>query len=235
VAADPARCGVAKVIGYSKLRSKYGSHEERRRLCASYDLFLSDDRILPLLPKLLGKAFFKKKKQPVPVDISAAGADWGAAVRKATAGAYFFLSAGGCSAVRCARAAQPEAEVAANVLAAAAGVAGAVPRGWANIRALYLKTSASAALPIYAALPDAGEAASPEALAAAAKPKAAAKRAKGASTAAPALPAPAAVPAVLPKAAAVAATSEPEPAAKKRAAAPAAKLPPAKRVSKAAR
>ena len=75
----------------------------RRRLCASYDLFLSDDRILPLLPKLLGKAFFKKKKQPIPVDLT--GADWGAAVARATGGTYFFTSSGGCSAVRAARAA----------------------------------------------------------------------------------------------------------------------------------
>lgn len=46
--------GVAKVIGTSKLRTKYESHEAKRNLCAEYDLFLADERILPSLPKLLG-------------------------------------------------------------------------------------------------------------------------------------------------------------------------------------
>ena len=45
---------VAKVIGLSKLRSKYESHEAKRNLCAQYDMFLADDRIIPLLPKLIG-------------------------------------------------------------------------------------------------------------------------------------------------------------------------------------
>ena len=45
---------VAKVIGLSKLKSKYESHEAKRNLCAQYDLFIADDRILPSLPKLIG-------------------------------------------------------------------------------------------------------------------------------------------------------------------------------------
>ncbi len=46
---------VAKVIGLSKLKSKYESHEAKRNLCAQYDLFIADDRIIPSLPKLIGK------------------------------------------------------------------------------------------------------------------------------------------------------------------------------------
>jgi hypothetical protein len=46
--------GVAKVIGISKLRTKYESFEAKRQLCALYDLFLADDRVLPMLPKLIG-------------------------------------------------------------------------------------------------------------------------------------------------------------------------------------
>jgi ribosome biogenesis protein UTP30 len=43
------------VIGLSKLRTKYESHEAKRQLCGLYDLFLADDRVLPSLPKLIGK------------------------------------------------------------------------------------------------------------------------------------------------------------------------------------
>jgi ribosome biogenesis protein UTP30 len=46
----------AQVIGVSKLRSKYESHEAKRALCAAYDLFLADERIVPVLPKLLGES-----------------------------------------------------------------------------------------------------------------------------------------------------------------------------------
>jgi ribosome biogenesis protein UTP30 len=43
-----------QVVGLSKLRTKYESHEAKRQLCDSYDLFLADERIVPSLPKLIG-------------------------------------------------------------------------------------------------------------------------------------------------------------------------------------
>lgn len=42
------------MVGLSKLRTKYESHEAKRQLCNSFDLFLADERVLPSLPKLLG-------------------------------------------------------------------------------------------------------------------------------------------------------------------------------------
>ena len=48
--------GVSKVIGISKLRTKYEPFEAKRTLCNSFDLFVADDRIIPSLPKLLGQA-----------------------------------------------------------------------------------------------------------------------------------------------------------------------------------
>jgi len=49
-------------MGVSKLRQKYKPYEAKRQLCFSYDFFLADERVLPLLPPLLGKVFFDKKK-----------------------------------------------------------------------------------------------------------------------------------------------------------------------------
>jgi hypothetical protein len=43
-----------QVVGVSKLKTKYESHEAKRQLCNSYDMFAADERILPSLPKLLG-------------------------------------------------------------------------------------------------------------------------------------------------------------------------------------
>ena len=47
--------GISKVVGVSKLRTKYEAPEAKRQLCNSYDIFLADERVLPSLPKLLGK------------------------------------------------------------------------------------------------------------------------------------------------------------------------------------
>lgn len=54
--------GIAKVLTVEKLRKNYKEYEAKRQLSTSYDLFLADNRVLPLLPKLLGKHFFVKKK-----------------------------------------------------------------------------------------------------------------------------------------------------------------------------
>eukprot|EP01052_Picozoa_sp_SAG31_P026071 SAG31_NODE_2336_length_5921_cov_33.442288_2_plen_152_part_00 len=58
---DPV-AGVVKVIGVSKLRKNYKTFEAKRNLCDGYDLFMADRSVLPMLPKLLGKTFFTKKK-----------------------------------------------------------------------------------------------------------------------------------------------------------------------------
>eukprot|EP00897_Mesotaenium_endlicherianum_P010999 jgi/Mesen1/9928/ME000070S09209 len=144
--------GITKVIGVQKLRTKYKPHEAKRQLCGSYDLFVADDRIVQLLPKYLGKTFFKKKKHPVPVTLK--GGKWADKIRRACDSTYLYVSGGPCSVVRAARIGQPPEEVLENVMAAIAGVASLVPKKWKNIQSLYLKTQESASLPLYTALPD---------------------------------------------------------------------------------
>lgn len=53
---------LTKIVGVSKLKTKYKPFEIRRQLCNEFDLFLADERVLPLLPGMLGKVFFEKKK-----------------------------------------------------------------------------------------------------------------------------------------------------------------------------
>jgi hypothetical protein len=65
------------VLSLSKLRANYKQYEAKRRLCASYDLFLVDKRILSFLPALLGRSFFEKKKylfSPLKQRLLASGA-----------------------------------------------------------------------------------------------------------------------------------------------------------------
>lgn len=60
---------VSQVIKLSNLKSDYRSFEAQRKLCDSYNMFFADKRVIPLLPRLLGKQFFKKKKIPVALDL----------------------------------------------------------------------------------------------------------------------------------------------------------------------
>lgn len=142
---------IAKVIPLSKLKTDYFAYEAKRKLCGSYDMFLADDRILADLPKLLGKAFYKKKKHPIPVNLSRA--QWTGQITAALNSTFVYLSGGSCSVVKVARVSQPREEIVANVEAVVEGLAQQIPKKWANIRAVFLKTLESTALPLYQSLP----------------------------------------------------------------------------------
>lgn len=62
---------ISRVIGISKLKAKYKSFESRRQLHAQHDIFLADDRIVTMLPEVLGKVFYKGgEKRPIPVELA---------------------------------------------------------------------------------------------------------------------------------------------------------------------
>ncbi|KAG0172931.1 hypothetical protein DFQ28_008487 [Apophysomyces sp. BC1034] len=52
--------GIHKVISISKLKKDY-TPEERQQLFDNYDVFMADQQILPLLPKILGRQWYKKR------------------------------------------------------------------------------------------------------------------------------------------------------------------------------
>ncbi|PON70532.1 Ribosomal protein [Parasponia andersonii] len=143
---------VSKVLRLSKLKSDYQPFESKRKLCDSYDVFLADKRVVPLLPRLLGKQFFKKKKIPVPVDLR--HKNWKEQIERACGSALLFLRTGTCSVVRVAKASMGSEAIVENVVAAVNGIVEIVPRKWGNVRSFHVKLLESLALPIYQALPD---------------------------------------------------------------------------------
>lgn len=141
---------ITKVLGVSKLRQKFKPFEAKRQLCNSFDLFLADARILPLLPKLIGKTFFLKKKHPVPVDLSSTKPDTLAReLREAVESTYLHLNGGPSTAVRVGTSGMDKDLIAQNVEAVVKHLAKRLPGGLANIRTLHIKTAASVSLPIY--------------------------------------------------------------------------------------
>ncbi|KAH9293637.1 hypothetical protein KI387_041157 [Taxus chinensis] len=61
---------ISKILKFSKLKTDYKPFEAKRKLCGSFDMFMADRSVIPLLPKYLGKSFYKKKKHPIPIDLS---------------------------------------------------------------------------------------------------------------------------------------------------------------------
>ncbi|KAF9958458.1 hypothetical protein BGZ65_001434 [Modicella reniformis] len=145
---------ISKVIGISKLRASFKPYDAKRQLCASYGMFLADARVVTVLPKLIGKTFFLKKKQPIPVDMTKG--DLKKEIARAIGSTYMHLTPGTCTAVKIGLTTQSAAEITANIETAIPYIIEKIPRKWKNIQAINLKTNTSIALPIYNSLPHDG-------------------------------------------------------------------------------
>lgn len=138
---------ISKVLKYSKLKTDYKPFEAKRKLCDSFDLFLVDKSVVPLLPRLLGKSFFKKKKHPIPVDL--AHKQWKGQIESACSSVFLHVGKGTCCDVKVARVSQTRDEIVENFVAVINGLASVIPRKWKNIRSLHMKSLESVALPLY--------------------------------------------------------------------------------------
>jgi len=139
---------VKKVLGLQSLRTKHKSFAQRRELLARFDIFFADDRILPMLTKALGGKFFEKKKQPIPISLTRKEA-LPFAVQKNVKSTFMFLSAGTCVTVKAGNTGMDATKLLENIQSIAQVVPDKVPKKWANIRSVSIKTSSSVALPIY--------------------------------------------------------------------------------------
>jgi ribosome biogenesis protein UTP30 len=83
---------IKKVIDIKKLRHKFNTFEQRRKLRASFQLFLVDTAVVPFLPKILGSTFLTKKTYPIPVKMrSNAGAISGKRLAAALQCTYLYM------------------------------------------------------------------------------------------------------------------------------------------------
>ncbi|CAE6076687.1 unnamed protein product [Arabidopsis arenosa] len=143
---------ITKVIKLSKLKSDYKAFEAKRKLCDSYDMFFADRRIIPLLPRVIGKKFFTSKKIPVAIDLK--HKNWKQQIEKACGSAMFFIRTGTCSVIKVGKLSMELDEITENVMATLNGVVELLPNKWKYVRSLHLKLSESLALPIYQSVPD---------------------------------------------------------------------------------
>jgi ribosome biogenesis protein UTP30 len=166
---------ITKVVGISKIKSKWSQYEAQRKLLAEHDIFLADDRIITSLPKLLGKTFYKSTaKRPIPISIQApapktdgkrikkakgeesrGGAEpkaIAAEIEKAVQSALVHLSPSTCTSVRIGYASMEPAALAENIVCVSnTMIEKFVPKKWHNVRSIHIKGPETMALPIWLA------------------------------------------------------------------------------------
>lgn len=139
---------VSRVVGVQKLKGKFKPFEARRMLLKENGLFLADDRVIPLLPKLLGKAFFNAKKQPIPVCLKRK--DLKGELERAVSSTYFHQNQGTCSSVKIGVLGQhSSSQLLQNLITALPHVVKNIRENWDNVQSIHIKTSSSASLPIW--------------------------------------------------------------------------------------
>ena len=142
--------GVTKVMSLRELKVEYKTFESKTALSHLYDHFLVDARIIRLVPKFLGKPFYKRKKFPVQIKLDSK--DLVKEVEKALSTSCLALAhTGTSSCVTVGLTSMPEDQLSSNLVAAVRLLETRYPGGWANIRALHL-LSGTDSLPFYVTL-----------------------------------------------------------------------------------
>lgn len=114
-----------------------------------HDLFLVDDRIVPEMPRVLGKQWLQAKKSPIPVTLRRA--DLKAELERAISSTYLRINKGTSYAIKIGSldAHTPE-QLRENLLAVIPHLATRLPMGgWDNVQSLHIKTTTSMALPLW--------------------------------------------------------------------------------------
>lgn len=140
--------GFTKVMSVTTLRKKYHEFAARRALVARYAAFFADKRVVPMMPKLCGKPFFSRRKQPMPVEV--AHGDLAAALSEVRDSTYLTLGAQTVS-IKIGRAHMPPSKVAANIVAAIEPAVARLPGKWKGVKSIYLRGVDTVSAPLYRA------------------------------------------------------------------------------------
>jgi len=157
----PSSPTVRKVLGLSKLRAKFNTYETLRQLRDTHDLILTDERIMPSLRTALGSSFLRTTtKIPIPIRIAKKNGKPASQeaiekeVKKAVEAAHIHLAHTNSTNVRIGLVKHSAEQLMENVLAVIAYMITerkCIKAGWKGVRGVYIKSSQSAALPLYLA------------------------------------------------------------------------------------
>jgi len=141
---------VTKVLALRELKVEYKTYESKTALCHLYDHFLADSRIIRLLPQFLGKAFYKRKKFPIQVNLEAK--ELSKEIEKGVRTVCLPLKhAGSCATVTVGLASSTQDQLLSNLTSIVRTLETKYPGGWRNVRSLHL-LSGTTSLPVYMTL-----------------------------------------------------------------------------------
>jgi len=146
--ADKGVQGVTKVISLRELKVEYKQFEAKTQLCHMFDQFLADDRIIRLLPQFLGKPFYKRKKMPIQVNLSAKDLP-GEFAKCLNTTILPLKNMGSCSMVTVGMSTLTTTQLIENITAVIKKLEDKYPGGWINIRSIHIN-SGSTSIPLYA-------------------------------------------------------------------------------------
>ncbi|KAL0079657.1 ribosomal protein L1/ribosomal biogenesis protein [Phycomyces blakesleeanus] len=141
--------GIHKVIGLTKLKKDYPTPEKRKLLMEQYGEFVADLRVMDKMPKLLGKDVYKKRREPLPLDLKKK--DIQKEVIRAVKSTFMDFHTGSCYSVKIASTMLNETQALENLLGCISNIVKETEGGAENIRSLMIKTADSLSLPVYEA------------------------------------------------------------------------------------
>eukprot|EP00667_Euglena_gracilis_P013590 EG_transcript_14025 len=144
---------IKKVVGLQRIREWYNTPTLKNHLAKSFPLFIADDTIYKKLMKAIGGRFWARR-HPHPIHLSnkATAADLQAELDQVLAATFvLFRDLQQTYQLKIGRESLTPEQVAENAVAVMEHVTGILPRGWGDIQSVFLKTTTSPSLPIYAA------------------------------------------------------------------------------------
>ncbi|KII90828.1 hypothetical protein PLICRDRAFT_158208, partial [Plicaturopsis crispa FD-325 SS-3] len=138
---------ISRVVGITKLKGKFKPFEARRLLLKENGMFLADERVIPLLPGLLGKKWFEAKKQPIPVCMTRKNLK--DELERAVTSTYMHQNQGTCTSVKIGSLDLDTIRILANLYTGLPVMIKHIKGGWDNIQSLSIKTSTSMSLPLW--------------------------------------------------------------------------------------
>lgn len=140
--------GLTKVVSLDQVKKQLKLFRDKKGLLKENTHFLCDNRIVSHLYNLLGKTFSTRNNFPVPVSVP----EWSklsSIVHKAVAESTYMALKGQNITIRFGHLGMDPADVIANILAGLDFAIEKITGGWKEVHSIHIKTSDSAALPVY--------------------------------------------------------------------------------------
>ncbi|RCH84992.1 Ribosomal L1 domain-containing protein 1, partial [Rhizopus stolonifer] len=118
-----------------------------RQLMQDFGMFMAEKSIVTDLYNVLGKEVYKKRREPIPIDLHKP--DLQKEVLRTAKSTYMNFHTGSCYAVKIATTGQDDKIAFENFMSAYDKIVAATPGGYDNIRSFQIKTANSISLPIY--------------------------------------------------------------------------------------